>query len=93
MRRKKTCKECGAKPLPNETRCKKHKRANALREAARRAARKLAGKCIRCEAKAIVDDDGEVMAYCDEHRAENDARRLAARQRRERERERERQTA
>jgi hypothetical protein len=39
---------------------------------------------VRCGELAVVDDDGEPMAYCDEHRAENDARRLALKKKRAR---------
>lgn len=84
MRERLTCQECGALPKPGSVRCESCQEHHSLREAARRQARRDAGLCVRCGKRAVVDDDGEPMAYCDAHRAENDARRLALKKKRAR---------
>lgn len=87
------CQECSSPPLPGERRCQVCKDNHTLREAQRRDERRRLGLCVRCGHKAVKDEDGKPMRYCDEHRAQNDARRLAIKQRRERDRRREKRAA
>jgi hypothetical protein len=75
------CKDCRRPPLPGKRRCKRCAKAHNFREAARREERRKTGLCTVCGAPAVVDDEGEAMAHCDEHRAAYAVRRAALAQR------------
>lgn len=72
-------------PLQGKRRCREHTDLHNLREAKRREDRRRAGACTVCGKPAVVDEDGEAMKLCDEHRAAYAVRRLAEKKRARRE--------
>ena len=81
---RKHCQECKRKPVPGKRRCKRCAQNHNLREAARRDERRRAGLCVVCGATAVIDEHGEPMSLCDEHRLRYEVRREAAKKKRER---------
>lgn len=62
------CNECAAAAEPGRSRCAACAKAHNAREAARRAERKAAGKCVVCGVRA-ARSAGEALTVCPEHRA------------------------
>jgi hypothetical protein len=75
------CQECASAPLPGKRRCAVHTELHNLREAARREERRRAGACTVCGEPAELDDDGEPMSLCHDHRKAYAVRRLAEKKR------------
>ncbi len=61
------CKECAAPALEGMHRCAECRTAHNAREAARRKARRKAGVCTVCGAKAVLVD-GATLTTCKTHR-------------------------
>lgn len=61
------CKDCAATAPKGTSRCDGCRAAHNAREAARRAERRTAGKCVVC-GKAAVKIDGKPLRTCKAHR-------------------------